>query len=367
MLYGIEEIRRRARFFGRTIADAERGAEFFNWTCSGFEVRFTGGTLKAELLASPERAPLAKDETYEEPWIAVFPDGAETPCLRFGLTEPRRWYTLYETDDGTPHTVRVVKITEGARGKTGLAGLECEALAPLPAEQPALRLEFVGDSITCGFGNESSGRGEPFRPAEENGWITYAALTARKLHADFHCVCVSGIPLSNESNTTEPFRFPPMEELYAFTDRLFEQTRGKSGGFEAWDFSRFPADIICLNLGTNDILNVRAAKDAKAEEELFTEHYEAFLEQVRRLNGPGPHLCCLLGPTHDTLYRCVVAAAERYRARSGDTRVSCFLFPLIDEAREGIGAAGHPTAATHARMADELTGFLRPLLNQSGR
>jgi hypothetical protein len=359
----MQEIRQYARFWGRTFPDEERGAEFFNWTCAGFEVRFTGGVLKAELFSASELAPLATDGTREEPWIAVFPDGATTPSLRFGLTEPRKWYTLYENSDGMAHTVRVVKLTEGAKGKTGLSALECESLEPLTAAEPSCRLEFIGDSITCGFGDEAAGRESPFCPAEENGWITYAALAARKLNADFSCVCVSGIPLTNGSNKTTPFRLPVMEELYEFTDRLYEMSRGKTSGFKAWDFSRHPVDAICLNLGTNDVRNIRAAKDRDAEEEVFRARYVAFLEQIRRLNGPGPEICCLLGPMDYFLYDVIRDAVERYRSVNGDRHVHCFKFLSIDVLSEGLGAVDHPSAATHARMADELCDLLRPLLN----
>ena len=362
LIYRIHDVRRYARFFGRTIADAELGAEFFNWTCSGFEVRYAGGTLKAELLAVSELAPLAADGTREEPWAAVFADGAETPSLRFALTEPRKWYTLYESADGRPHTIRVVKLTECAKGKTGLAGLECGALEPLPDAEPACRLEFVGDSITCGFGDEAAGADSPFRPAEENGWVAYAALAARKLNAGFRCVSVSGIPVSNGAGVGEPFRFPLMPELYPYADRLCEMSRGKTSGFEPWDFARHPVDAVCLNLGTNDYKRIQEAKDRSAEQEDFRARYAALLEEIRRLNGPGPELCCLLGPMDDSLAGDVRAAVKRYRERSGDRRASFFRFSNIDPLREGVGAVGHPSAATHARMAGELYAFLRPLL-----
>ena len=36
-------------------------------------------------------------------------------------------------------------------------------------------MEFIGDSITCGFGNEAPHRDSLFDTGEENGWDTWAA------------------------------------------------------------------------------------------------------------------------------------------------------------------------------------------------
>ena len=46
-----KEILGKLRLHGRTVFDEEKNALFFNWTCSGFTVVFTGSVLKARFTA----------------------------------------------------------------------------------------------------------------------------------------------------------------------------------------------------------------------------------------------------------------------------------------------------------------------------
>lgn len=363
MVYQINEIHKVSHFFGRTIRNQRGDAEFFNWTCSGFETVFSGTVLRAEFLSISEKAPMTKPEIYEFPWIGVFLDGSDTPSQRIELKEPQKWYTLYQSDTAATHTMKIVKLSENARGKTGIIKIETDGHLELPVSaKPSCRLEFIGDSITCGYGNEASDRDAPFLPGEENGWITYAALAARKLGAEYNCVCVSGITMSNGSSKKSPFPFPAMEGLYEYTDRLYELSAGENPSGLRWDFQAHPVDFICINLGTNDVNLIKMAQDKAAEEQLFLRNYIKFIQKVRALNGPKAEICCTLGPLDYYLYDNIRDAVDQYVAQSGDEHVCCFKFGGVNFFTEGFGAVGHPSAKTHQRMADELTDHLRKLL-----
>ena len=52
---------------------------------------------------------------------------------------------------------------------------------------------FIGNSITCGYGTETTDPYEHFSYDNENHTLTYAYLAARDLDADFHVVARSGI------------------------------------------------------------------------------------------------------------------------------------------------------------------------------
>ena len=63
-LYSNEQLVSLVRTHGRTWLDAQTGGIWFNWTCAGFTITFTGKTLRArvlafgdEVLALPERKP----------------------------------------------------------------------------------------------------------------------------------------------------------------------------------------------------------------------------------------------------------------------------------------------------------------------
>jgi hypothetical protein len=92
-----------ARLHGRTLLDPNSEILWFNWSCSGFTVRFRGKTLRARLssIANHMVMPVFQIDTMEYPCIgirmspspgrAIFQD----PCLRKGkqhilyLTQPK--------------------------------------------------------------------------------------------------------------------------------------------------------------------------------------------------------------------------------------------------------------------------------------
>ncbi len=362
--FDLDQARGYIRFSGRTFTDLEKSIEFFNWTCSGFEVRFTGKKLSAELISIPARVPMTQEELYDFPWIAVLIDGSEAFSQRFELAEGVNWYTLFESDTVETHTIRVLKLSENARGKTGLKGFETDGvLESLPAENSSLRLEFVGDSITCGYGNEADNKDAPFITGEENGWITYGALAARELGAQFSCISVSGISVAHAKRNKFPFPhpFPAMENLYRFTDRLYEQGDNNPGDGTQWDFEANPVNAVVLNLGTNDVNAIKMADphEKDEEEDYFAQKYTSFIQTIRQLNGPETYILCTLGPLDYYLYNTIEKTVERYIGQSGDSRVGCYKFGGVNLFTEGFGAIGHPSEKTHRRMADELVCQLK--------
>jgi hypothetical protein len=52
-------------------------------------------------------------------------------------------------------------------------------------------LEFYGDSITCGYGNEGTPPCD-FTAGTENNWLSWGPMTARALNASVHVEAWSG-------------------------------------------------------------------------------------------------------------------------------------------------------------------------------
>jgi hypothetical protein len=59
-----------------------------------------------------------------------------------------------------------------------------------------MRIEFYGDSITCGYGNIAPTSWEDFSTSTEDGMQTYAFLTAEALDAECTVLAKSGIPVN---------------------------------------------------------------------------------------------------------------------------------------------------------------------------
>ena len=346
-------------FHGRTLHDDAKKAVFFNWTGAGFTCTFEGTVLSARLIGVPSPNIAGPDLPDEYPYIGVAVDGNRELVRRVRINAGEAEYELFSTTAAAVHTVRVVKLSENMRGKSGVLELATDGRF-LPCAEPkaALNIEFVGDSITCGYGNEAPSPMAPFLPEEENGWMTYGALACASLNADFSTVCVSGICLSSfKFGETLPI-MPGINDLYEYTDRIYE-----SGGtsFRPWDFASCPADAVVINIGTNDANKIRMQGDETQGERCFLDDYVAFLQKVRALNGSQTHIFCTLGPLDYFLYDVIREAVARYVARSGDERVSCFKFGGIRLWNEQL-ASGHPSLAIHERMGRELAAKLREVL-----
>lgn len=349
------------RLHGRTRYQESRDALFFNWTCSGFTVRFRGTWLRGAFEAQSDRLPFPPDAPEDFPMIATVGEDGETLRGRFLLAGGRNGLELYAGPEGI-HELRIVKLSENTRGKAALLELETDGcILPVPQEAERPGIEFIGDSITCGYGNEAPGRDSPFDTREENGWISFGAVCARELKADFSLISVSGI-----SAGAARYPFIPgknMEDVYEFTDVYCDERCGAEP--EKWPFAD-RRDVVVLNLGTNDaarIWSCRELKKADEEAEQFSERYGALIRTVRRLR-PSAFILCTLGPLDYFLFDRIEKAVRDYQGESGDGRIAAFKLIGVNLITEGYGAVGHPSAKTHQRMGKELAERIREICGE---
>ena len=172
-------IRRDISFFGRTLYDKQADATFFNWTGSGFEVLIEATKLEASF-AAIDSVNLPAGALW--PCISVFIDDRDEPAYELYLNQSASRYTLFESNTPERHRIRVVKRSENEKGKVGISSIAVEgAFLPLETGERRPKIEFIGDSITCGFGNEATTREGFFVPQEQNGLKSYCAIAAKLL------------------------------------------------------------------------------------------------------------------------------------------------------------------------------------------
>jgi len=84
------------------------------------------------------------------------------------------------------HTVELFRRTEAFGGPTQVLGFHLSAGAKvLDPVKRTRRIEIIGDSISCGYGNEGKSQNEHFEASTENAWMTFGAITARHFDADY--------------------------------------------------------------------------------------------------------------------------------------------------------------------------------------
>lgn len=362
----VSEWKDRFKWIGRTFEDIERNVTYFNWSCSGVEFEFTGNYLIGEFVAIsatefdglPPKAPTR----VIWPWIAVFLDDSQEPYKRIEINHEKEEILLFASEQTETHKIRIIKLTENAKGKVGIRSLLAEGtINDLPEEsKDKLQIEFIGDSITCGFGNETTDRDRFFYSAEENGWVSHVAVAARMLQADYSIISVSGITLGKGIGVMK-WSLTPMMQIYPYTDYLLEEVLGKKEGYIRWNFTARTPDVIVLNLGTNDSNLIAFEGDTEKGERNFENNYFGFLKSLRELNGADALIICALGSMDYYLYSNIEKAVMKYSAITKDYNVKCFRYGKI-VFQEGFGACSHPSAITQLRMGKELAEYLSRML-----
>lgn len=359
----IRDCRDQLMTHGRTF-DTEEGM-FCNWTCSGFSMGFRGSSLSVRIKAYPgietDPEPMGEPAQREVwPYLAVFLDGSEEPHRYFEAGTEDQVYLLFQSETEESHTVTVRKMTENAKGKVCLMEFFTDGELEDPQlPKPKCRIEFIGDSITCGFGNMVKDEKRGFYSVDENGWMAHGAVAARKLGAEFSVISFSGITVMKGPD--DGMTPPMMGSLYPYQDRLLEEMQGKDMDFTPWDFQRERPDVIVLNLGTNDITAIELGGDIPGGILRFEKDYYHFLEMLREKNGEEPWIICALGSLDYFLYDNIQKTVRRFSRDTGDERIRCYKYGRV-RFNDGYGACHHPYVTTQVRMGEEIAEVIRPLL-----
>ena len=263
------------------------------------------------------------------------------------------------------HTIRIYKRTEALCGTTRFIGFlldDGKTLVPLKG-QTERRIEFIGDSITCGYGNMVSTNLPdffPFTPQNENSEIAWGALTAKELNARFLLTAYSGRGLFRNYDGTETGTVP---ELY---DTIFPDTPTLA----TWNPTQYIPDIIIINLGTNDYNSRQTKRDLSKKEfdAKFSTTYRTFIARLRKLYGIKNKIVCAVGPMltdicplHQKSRRRIeqtTRALVRELHKTGDSEVYYLQF---DPQSAPFGEDWHPSAKTHKKMAKTTVAFLRQI------
>ena len=307
---------------------------------------------------------------HHQDQLQVFVDGKPTSIVKLQPGESTA--TLAENLPPGEHTLELYKRTEPLVGTLQLQAIllpadakllppsASSASAPSTMPQPASpsappapaspvspsphRIEVIGDSISCGYGNEGKDQNEHFAADTENACESYGFLTARRFAAEYVCVAWSGKKMWPDNTVGE------------FYDRALPGDPAS-----AWDFSRWTPDVVVVNLATNDFGG--AANPDRAG---WTGAYQAFVQRVRQ-RYPNADIYLATGSMMTDTWppqRNALSTAKAYLdqvvanlRQRGDTHLHRIDFAPQDPAN-GLGSDWHPSVKTHHLMADQLTAAL---------
>lgn len=263
--------------------------------------------------------------------------------------------TVFSCKKAVQGEVKVLKVTESAQSWIGISSLRVDengTVTPVAAKD--MKIEFIGDSITCGYGIDDPDRNNHFKTATEDNTKTYAYKTAEKLNADYSMVCVSGSGVisgyTGSSSRNESALVPSFYDKLGFT---WGNTtiNDKSPNEIQWDFSKFVPDVVVINLGTNDNSYTKG-NSAKCKE--YEDAYVAFLKDIRSKN-PDAYIICTLGLMGKELLPSIQNAV----ARTKDSKITWLELPSTSA--YGTCADWHPCEKANEASAEILIEKIKSL------
>lgn len=240
------------------------------------------------------------------------------------------------------HKVVLCKNTEANIGYMELVGIRCPQLLKSVAK-PKRRIEFIGNSITCGMGNDDSEIHCKTKNwyDQHNAWLSYGSITARTLKAQFHLSSVSGIGLMHSCCGHKIVMPQVFDNTNMFGDTI------------AWNFAGYQPDMVTVCLGQNDGIQDSAA---------FCNNYISFMHQLRK-HYPKTTFILLSSPmADDKLRNFLRSSINEVKARlkkEGELKV----FTHVFNKQYIAGCDAHPSKAEHKEIAAELTAVIKKIMN----
>lgn len=313
---------------------SDRRAPVLSWPGSSVTAVFTGSSVAVVL-----------DDQYGKNYFNAFiNEDWENPVV-LKLEAGEKTYALATGLPAGTHKLTLFKRTEGEEGATTFHGLlldKAQSLKPPPARPPR-RIEFFGDSITSGMGNEAPEDGEDGDLADKNHYLSYAAITARALNAEHHTISQSGIGI--------------MVSWFDFImPQFYDQLSAVGNNDSSWDFTRWTPDVVVINLFQNDSWLVEKRLDPIPDQAQRIQAYVDFVSRIRSVY-PKAYIVCALGSMDATKAGSawpgyISAAVERVKAEQNDQRIDTLFFPFKEFYK-------HPRVHHHRANAKLLTNFIQ--------
>jgi len=273
-------------------------------------------------------------------------DGKQLPILNItspGLTSYKLGSGLTDTD----HTLTFSKRTEASYGIQILHSIILDSGKWIKPSPPGLtrKLEFLGASITCGYGDE----GIPpcsNNPATENNFKAYGALIGEHFNAEINVECWSGkgvVRNGGDKNITSQYPFPAYFNRTLATDTTSDTL---------WPFKWIPQGVV-INLGTNDYSGKPTPPD-----DVFIGGYLDYVKAIRARYGQTTAVFLACGPLIGN------PCCSNIQKVVEQAQPNAYYVDLQGILGQGdIGCDGHPNVNGHIKMAKIVIPIVTSALN----
>lgn len=330
------------------------------WLCmsgTGLEFIFTGDSLDITVVGDNTAS---GSTASTQARIGVYVNGERIADEM--INEAEKTISVVKDNGGKSVTVKIVKLSESANSVCGIKlptianGEKIEAVP-----EKGRRIEFIGDSITCGYGVDDEVKEHHFSTQTEDFTKTYAYKAAQKLDAEYSVFAASGYGIiSGYSGNGKKVEGQTIPQFYNKLGFSYQSIKGESQPQNIDYNFNFQPDIILINLGTNDDTYVGKERTERTPE--YREGYIAFLKQIREKN-PDSTIICSLGIMGGSLFNAIEGAVAEYTAETDDTNIHTLKFDQQNMDVDGIAADWHPSEKTHEKASDKLVDKVKEIMN----
>lgn len=296
---------------------------------SGVEVAIVGTSLTVKLNATATM------------YIRVFVDGA-AEGKRIEVCANQNTYEVATGLTDGYHKIRIVKSSELFDGQIDILSFSAEKFA-LPPQRGKIKIEFIGDSITAGYGVLGS-NGQPRTVQNSDGCYSFAYRTAQKLNADYSTIAVQGI-------CAKALHWQKSWNMYSLYQKVSANYNSAAYAFD------FQPDVVILGLGTNEASYLGPNYGGSTYGAQFPADYKDMLTLVREKN-PNAYIVCVYGMMGDNT---VISNGIKSAIQSmNDAKISYSAF-----SSEMAGANNHPSKNGQENFATRLAEIINDLFKEA--
>lgn len=339
------------KLLGRTYFDGEK--LFCALSGSGAEFTFNGTKCSVTVTGdSNATSPSAADNQAR---VAIYVNGERV--VDDMVDNIQETYDVFESDTPQTAVISIVKLSESPMSTIGIKEIKATGSKIAPTPNKDVLIEFIGDSITCGYGIDDPDKDHHFSTKTEDVTKAYAYKTAEKLGADYSMVSFSGYGIVSGYTNDKKVAAQTVPQFYTKLGYSWASNGSFVPANVEWDFGKRQPDIIVVNLGTNDDSYTKTDSEKQQE---YCDGYVEFLKKIRE-NNPDAKILCTLGIMGDRLFEKVQLAVDTYTEQTGDGNISTMKFD-VQNPNDGYSADWHPSVTTHEKAAEKLSAEIKSLL-----
>lgn len=284
------------------------------------------------------------------------------------VSSGKEWYPIQFEFNHQEVEIELFKRTEAMCAAGRFTGLKVNEGATISkVKLPSRRIEWVGDSFTAGYGNlltiSPPPNGNPstgFHAQNEDNSLAWGALSSKALNAQYMATVYSGRGIYRNYDNSETGTIPSF-----YNDISPDQVGVKA----KWDFSKYPSDLVVVNLGQNDFGPETHATPIMTDSIRFVQGYIALLDSVH-FHSPQAKVLVIIGGGMSDYW------PEGYKRL---TRSRSWISNVVSEFEKkhpGVaktfelktvtppyGEDWHPTVKAHQIMSDQVVAEIKKYMN----